>query len=138
MAAPPPEEGPPGGGRNGGDLVCARTGDTRLFVVLANNVDPLVTVDSAKSRYRQVVGAVSDPFVSRSATGNDPNSPPARHADQLDDIQREIMEQIKALLPPECKYANYALTVSNLQDNLGFVKNATIPICLAPKNWKEF
>jgi hypothetical protein len=41
-------------------------------------------------------------------------------------------------LPPYCKFAAYTMDLKTIRSDTGVVCIAPIPICIAPRNWKEF
>ena len=121
-----------------GQKVCARGGDSRIFVVFANNANALMTVDGIKSRYRTVPEFVTNPYVEQGATKNpDPQRPDDHHSEQLDPEQLEIMAALKKFFPPCAKFGNYWISVSGIRSDTGYERYATIPIGICQRNWKE-
>jgi len=121
-----------------GQHVCARGGDSRIFVVYANNANALMTVDGTKSRYRTVPEFVTNPYVEQGATKNpDPQRPDDHHSEQLDPEQLEIMAALKKFFPPCAKFGNYWISVSGIRSDTGYERYATIPIGICQRNWKE-
>jgi Tfp pilus tip-associated adhesin PilY1 len=125
--------GSSGGGRNGSDAVCARGGDSRIFVVLATSANPLIS----SGRFRLVPEFVTNPYVEQGATKNPPSGGGVRDTEDLDNIQQEIMKELKKLAPQDCKFANYWFSVSGIRSDTGYERYATIPICVMRRNWKE-
>lgn len=121
-----------GGGRND-DAVCARGGDSRIFVVLATNADAL----ASSGRYRTVPEFVTNPYVEQGATKNPPAGGGVRDTEDLDAMQQEILSELKKRAPKECKFANYWFSVSGIRSDTGYERYATIPICVVQRNWKE-
>lgn len=117
--------------------VCARGGDSRIFVVYANNANPVMTVDGDKSRYRTVPEFVTNPYVEQGATKN-PSSSQDNHSEQLSDEQLEIMEAVKQFFPSCAKFANYWVSISGIRSDTGYERYATIPIGICSRNWKEY
>lgn len=125
-----------------GGGVCARGGDSNIFVVYANNgnaimaeVDPDTGLKQ-KSRYRTVPEFVTNPYVERGATKNEGDLS-EDNSEKLSDMQQEIMETLKKFCPPESKFANYWISVSGIRSDTGYERYATIPICIVQRNWKE-
>ena len=50
----------------------------------------------------------------------------------------QIKEELKRLLPPYCKFANYTMEIQTIRSTTGVDCVAPIPICIAPRSWKEF
>lgn len=120
------------------ELVCARGGDSRIFVVFANNANALMTVDGQKSRFRSVPEFVTNPYVEQGATKNPNNQEDEQaHSEQLDPEQLEIMETLKKFFPPCAKFGNYWISVSGIRSDTGYERYATIPIGICQRNWKE-
>jgi Tfp pilus tip-associated adhesin PilY1 len=118
--------------------VCARGGNSRIFVVYANNANPLMTVDGDKSRYRNVPEFVTNPYVEQGATKNPNNQRPGdRNSEQLSAEQLEIMETLKKFFPPCAKFGNYWISVGGIRSDTGYERYATIPIGICQRNWKE-
>ncbi|HSF41531.1 MAG TPA: hypothetical protein VLT87_17155, partial [Thermoanaerobaculia bacterium] len=115
------------------DAVCARGGDSRIFVVLATNANPL----TSGGRFRLVPEFVTNPYVEQGSTKNPPGSGDTRDTEDLDAVQQEIMKALKKLAPKDCKFANYWISVSGIRSDTGYERYATIPICGIRRNWKE-
>lgn len=117
--------------------ICARTGDSRVFVVFSNNADPILPeADGVTSRSMLVGEAlVTPPFVDQSATKNpsDQQQDPARKA--WEDAIRESLEE---LFPPGTRFANYTIGVSFIRSDTGLVGPIPIPVGIVIKNWKEY
>jgi hypothetical protein len=140
----PPPAGP-GGGRGGGgnqdEALCARTGESRVFVVFATNANALTTLDGVRSRFLQVPDFVTDPFETLSTTGNEPGGgeggegePPDR-ADDLCRSQGEITQQLMQLFPDSCRFAHYTLDIQTIRSDRGLVCIAPVPVCFQQRNW---
>jgi Neisseria PilC beta-propeller domain len=117
--------------------VCSRGGDSRIFVVYANNAGALMTVDGARSRYRVVPEFVTNPYVEQSATKNPNDRTPDNNSEQLSPEQLEILATLKKLFPPGTKFGNYWISVSGIRSDTGYERYATIPIGIVERNWKE-
>ena len=126
------------GGRNGSDAVCARSGDSRIFVVFANNANAIMSVAGAPSRFRLVPEFVTSPYVEQGTTKNPPpGGGDNRDSEDLDEIQRQILAALRERAPKECKFANYWFSVSGIRSDVKYERYATIPICTIQRNWKE-
>ena len=126
-----------GGGRRPNDTFCARGGDSRIFLVYANNADPVMTVDSLPSRFRTIPEFVTNPYVEQGATKNVDSGNNQPNSERLDDVQQAILKALKERAPKECKFGNYWFSVSAIRSDVGYERYATIPICIVERNWKE-
>lgn len=126
-----------GGGGGGGSAICARGGDSRIFVVLANNASSIMTVDGSASRYRTVPEFVTNPYVEQGSTKN-PSNGGTPSSEQLDATQKAIMQDLKKFYPPGTKFANYWISVSGIRSDTGYERYATIPVGIIERNWKEY
>ncbi len=124
------------GGNRNGDAVCARGGDSRIFVVLANNGNSIMNVDGDPSRYRTVPEFVTNPYVEQGSTKN-PSSGGTPNSEQLDATQKAILQDLKKFYPPGTKFANYWISVSGIRSDTGYERYATIPVGIIERNWKE-
>jgi Tfp pilus tip-associated adhesin PilY1 len=131
-----PGNGNGNGGNRNGDAVCARGGDSRIFVVLASNANSIMTVDGDPSRYRTVPEFVTNPYVEQGSTKN-PSNGGTPNSEQLDATQKAILQDLKKFYPPGTKFANYWISVSGIRSDTGYERYATIPIGIIERNWKE-
>ncbi len=135
-----------GNGRNAGDPVCARTGTSRVFTVFATNANALASIDGTLTRARLVREFVTDPFATLSSTKNDPVSGTGGddggglpgHADDLCRDQAGLTQQLKALFPSSCRFANYTLDIQTIRSDRGLVCIAPVPVCFEEQNWAKF
>jgi len=133
-----------GNGNSSDEPVCARTGISRIFIVLATNANALASVDGDLSRWRKETILVTDPFPSQSATKNAPvdgdgtNDGLPGHADDLCRNQTALTQQLKALFPTSCRFANYTLDIQTIRSDRGLVCIAPVPICFQEQNWTDF
>jgi Tfp pilus tip-associated adhesin PilY1 len=125
-----------GGGRTEDDAVCARGGDSRIFVVLANTGNAIMSVDGLLSRFRTVPEFVTNPYVEQGATKN-PAETGGANSEQLDDTQLQILNELKKFYPKGTKFANYWISVSGIRSDTGYERYATIPVGIIERNWKE-
>ncbi|MFL6194717.1 MAG: pilus assembly protein [Thermoanaerobaculia bacterium] len=124
-----------GGGRRDSDAVCARGGDSRIFVVYAGNGNSIMEVDGTPSRFRKVPEFVTNPYVEQGATKNAANN--GANSEQLDAAQKDIMKELKKFFPKGTKFANYWISVSGIRSDTGYERYATIPVGIMERNWKE-
>jgi Tfp pilus tip-associated adhesin PilY1 len=117
--------------------VCSRGGDSRIFVVYANNAGALMTVDGQKSRYRVVPEFVTNPYVEQSATKNPNDRVPDNNSEKLSAEQLEILATLKKMFPQGTKFGNFWISVSGIRSDTGYERYATIPIGIMQRNWKE-
>ncbi len=119
--------------------LCARTGDSRVFVILTTSGDPVLPEEfegSGVERYFEVGDAlVTPPYVDQGTTGNAGGS----SQDSGDLAWREsILDKLKQLFPPRTKFANYTIEVNFLRSDTGVVRSIPVPIGVVSKNWKQF
>ncbi len=133
-----------GGGRND-EALCARTGESRVFIVFATNANALVDVEGLKSRFKSVPEFVTDPFTTLSSTKNAPvdgegggggGSTPG-HADDLCRDLDQLSVQLQALFPDSCRFATYTLDIQTIRSDRGLVCIAPVPVCFQQQNWTE-
>ena len=119
------------------EQVCARGGDSRIFVVYTNNGNPLMTVDGDMSRYRIVPEFVTSPYVEQGSTKNPNDGGGDANSEQLDVTQKQILATLKKFFPPGTKFGNYWISISGIRSDTGYERYATIPIGIIMRNWKE-
>jgi hypothetical protein len=129
----PPQPGP----GNDPEAVCAKTGQSRIFVVYTDSANAVLTLDEVKTRFWLVSEFVTDPFVEQSATKN-PSDAGGHHSDELTDALREVMETLKGLFPDDCRFGNFTQNIKTIRSDTGVVFIAPVPICVVEKNWREF
>lgn len=128
------------GNGNGGrdeDVVCARGGESHIFVVFANNANSIMSVEGETTRYRRVPEFVTNPYVEQGSTKNTPDGSTDPNSEQLDEVQQQIMSSLKRFFPKGTKFANYWVSVSGIRSDTGYERYATIPIGIIERNWKE-
>lgn len=125
------------------DGTCSRTGESHIFIVGTVSgagywfPDPENT--SLRQRYFTSAYFTSAPFVERGATGNQSDGGGGgNNADQLTDSLALVKEELKSLLPPNCRFGNYTQNVKSLRQDTRIVFIAPVPICIEPTNFKEF
>ncbi len=119
----------------GSSVVCARSGDSRQFLVFANNANSILTTGGSLTRFLTIPEFVTNPFVEQGATKNTPAT--NKNSEQLDAIQQGIYNSLKQFAPKNARFANYWFSVSAVRSDTGYVREATIPIAIVIKNWKE-
>lgn len=134
---PTPEE--PGTGRPKDTLFCRRDGSSRIFGVTASNANALLLdTTGAASRFKLIGDFVTDPYSEQGVTKNPVSDRP--HADDFPAGEHlgEVLDQLKALFPPNCKFGNFRIDVKTLSSDTGVVFIAPVPVCVIEKNWREF
>lgn len=121
----------------GGDVVCARGGESHIFVVFANNANSIMSVEGTASRYRKVPEFVTNPYVEQGSTKNTPDGSTEPNSEQLDEVQQQIMSSLRKFFPKGTRFANYWVSVSGIRSDTGYERYATIPIGIIERNWKE-
>ena len=48
-----------------------------------------------------------------------------------------MIEEIKKLLPNDCRFANYTINIKAVRDDTGIQFLAAIPVCTQETNWKD-
>jgi len=122
-------------GTGSGDTVCARTGDSRIFLVLLTNANPLIGTD-AEDRFRVVPEFVTAPYVEQGQTQNSPTGG-IKNTEQLSPEQLAIFEKLKEFFPENTRFTNAWLSVSASRSDTGYERYATIPVGLVVSRWKE-
>ena len=79
---------------------------------------------------------MSPPFAETSQTKNPPDGDEG--PGDLPDDMVNVVNEIKKLLPTNCKYANYTINIKAVRDDTGIEFLAAIPICTVEANWKDF
>jgi len=132
------------GSTGGGQVqnVCARTGESRIFVVFATNANALIDSGGTRTRYRLVPEFVTDPFSKLSSTDNvpvpgDPGPGLPGHADDVCRAQAALTQELMTLFPDSCRFASYTLDIQTIRSDRGLVCIAPVPICFQEQNWLE-
>jgi hypothetical protein len=120
------------------DRPCARGGASHIFVVYADNGNGVMESAGVPIRFRTVGNFVTNPYVEQGSTKNPPTSGgPTPNSEDLDVIQKGIMDSLKRFFPECAKFANYWISVSGSRDDTQYERYATIPIGICERNWKE-
>jgi hypothetical protein len=118
---------------------CAKTGISRVFIVSTLNADPFVQppsgVTTPPTRMFEVPNFVTNPFAEQGQTKNESTGVP----EICDDPTKlAIMNSMKALFPPTCKFSNYRIDIKTISADTSLVCIAPVPVCLIEKSWKEY
>ncbi|HEX2644978.1 MAG TPA: hypothetical protein VHU81_18410 [Thermoanaerobaculia bacterium] len=124
------------GGNRQDDNICSRSGDSRIFVVYANNANSIMSVEGNPSRFRVVPEFVTNPYVEQGSTKN-PDNLGTPNSEQLDLTQKAILQALKKFFPAGTKFGNYWISVSGIRSDTGYERYATIPVGIIQRNWKE-
>jgi hypothetical protein len=121
---------------------CSRGGTSRIFAVNTANADPLLrdVENLAAVRYIETPTFATSPFTEQAQTKNVLPDDADSTADDLSFGQhlQDVMDQLKALMPANCKFGNYRIDVKTITSDTGLVFIAPVPVCIIEKNWKEF
>jgi len=124
---------------NNAAIVCARTGDSRVFVVFSSNADAIQPVDAisgTQSRSLLVGEAlVTPPYADQSATKNPGTGTPEQCQGEWRD---SILATLEKLFPEGTRFANYTIEVNFIRSDTGIVCPIPVPIGIVEKNWREF
>jgi hypothetical protein len=118
---------------------CAKTGISRVFIVSTLNADPFVQpptgVTTPPTRMFEVPNFVTNPFAEQGQTKNEATG----EKEICDDpTKMAIMESMKSLFPPTCKFSNYRIDIKTISADTSLVCIAPVPVCLIEKSWKEY
>ena len=120
--------------------ICLRRGSSRVFVVNTTNADALLATED---RYFVIEGGfLSAPFVESGTTTNPEEECTGDGCAGTDAVLPanldEIMDELRDLLPPQCRFANYTINIKAVRDDTGIEFLAAIPVCTVRSNWKDF
>ncbi len=120
---------------------CSTGGSSNLYVVFANNGNPVMKENNTPVRSRLINDVVTNPVVEQGQTKNSPTdiTDPTPPEDQMimDKIQEAIVKSLKSLAPKECKFANFWFNINGVRSDTGIERYATIPVCTVERNWKD-
>jgi hypothetical protein len=83
-----------------------------------------------------VKNAVNDSDDGGDGGGGDESPPPT--ADDMDEQEIELMESLMEMFPPNCRFTNQRIDVKTVTADTRIERIVAVPVCLAPKNWKEW
>jgi len=116
--------------------ICQRFGNSKVYVVTSTSANTLL---STGDRFFTIEGGfLSSPFAETSQTKNPSSGNGGPTADDLPDDLVSVVNEIKNLLPTNCKYANYTINIKAVRDDTGIQFLAAIPVCTVETNWKDF
>ncbi|HVG07918.1 MAG TPA: PilC/PilY family type IV pilus protein [Thermoanaerobaculia bacterium] len=120
---------------------CSKTGISRIFIVSTLTANPFVQppsgVTAQATRQFEVSNFVTNPFTEQRQTKNDTGTTTVKEICD-DPTKIAIMESLKTLFPPTCKFGNYMVDIKTIASDTSLVCIAPVPVCLITKNWKEF
>jgi hypothetical protein len=129
----------------GADTVCSQRGTSNIYVVNTTNADGLLTVAGSRARSKAVADFVTNPFTEPGQTksrvsgdGDGDGEDDGASADELTPDLAAVMESLKALFPPQCKFANYRVDVKTIAADTSLQFIAPVPVCIIEHNWKEY
>ncbi|HEX2162431.1 MAG TPA: PilC/PilY family type IV pilus protein [Thermoanaerobaculia bacterium] len=122
--------------------VCSKQGVSHVFVVNTTNGNGLLFEGDSEvaTRFNVAPTFVTNPFAEPGQTkdavaGNEDGE---HTADDLSANMVRVMESLKELFPPQCKFANYRIDIKTVAADTSLQFIAPIPVCLIESNWKEF
>ena len=120
--------------------LCSEQGRSRIFGVLSTNGNGIMRSSGLRSRYILTDDFVTSPFTEQAQTKNPPGADADRKtADQLTDPLREIMNELRGLFPPSCRFQEgYRIDIKARASDTGMIFIAPVPICVIEKNFKEW
>jgi hypothetical protein len=128
-----------GGGNQNELRFCSRLGRSRIFVTFTTNANSVLTdAGNAAIRYLQINTFVTEPYTEQGLNKNPNPGDTGANLDQLSARQIEVMNKLKTLFPPNCKFANHRIDIKAIAGDTGTVFIAPVPVCIVEKNWKEF
>jgi hypothetical protein len=123
------------------EAVCGNIGSSRAFVVLTNNANAIMqNTEGNLSRTLEVANATLTELFTEQGTTKNPTdgTDTGPTYDELDERLLAASEQIKGLMPKNCKFANFRTDLKAISSNTEVVNIVAVPTCLIEKNWKEF
>lgn len=117
---------------------CSKQGDSNIYVVNTTNGNGLLFSSGDRVRFRTVANFVTNPFTEQSQTKKSGGSGGERNADELTEEMIQVMESLKELMPPQCKFGNFRLDIKTIAADTSLQFIAPVPVCIIQTNWKEF
>ncbi len=118
------------------ETACAKSGESRVFVVKTTSGNGVITEDGSRTRYWTVDDFVTDPFTEPGVTKN-PGSGNGGGDPMPPDLVA-LRAELEELFPDDCQFANYTIDLKTLRSDTGVFFIAPIPVCLVERNFKEF
>ena len=106
----------------------------------SRNANGVLFASGARARYRVLTDFVTSPFAEQSATKNRPRSDHDQRttADQLNADLSQIMNELKASFPPNCRFTDgYRQDLKARSSDTGLIFIAPVPICIIEKDYRE-
>jgi hypothetical protein len=134
-----------GGGPNVQETICARTGTSRVFVVLATNADAIINTAGSTDperlqRFWEVPDFVTNPYTESGVTKNPGDSGDGEgegNTEPLTDALKAVNQRLRSLFPDTCKFANPTVDLKTIRSDTGVFFIAPIPVCLQSQGWRE-
>lgn len=122
--------------------LCSKQGVSNVFVVNATNANGFLVEGESTTpiRFKTAPTFVTNPFAEpgqTQQTGSE-NDEGEHTADDLLPNMLRVMETLKGLFPPQCKFANYRIDIKTVAADTSLHHIAAVPVCLIESNWKEF
>jgi hypothetical protein len=114
--------------------LCEYSGNGSVYALLATNANSIAgpTEDRATVVEGFAGRAVITPAGMAQAGADGQTTDPFETARML-----QIRSNLMDLFPPDCKFGSFNLSVSVALSNTSVMSVASIPICVARKNWTE-
>jgi len=115
---------------------CAKTGFSNIFVVGSTNADKFLAAGTERSL--TVSTLVTSPFA-EAGLGTGPTTPGSAGgtADDLTPEEIAVMERLKQLFPPACRFSNQRIDIKTITADTRIQRIASVPVCVIERNWKE-
>jgi hypothetical protein len=104
--------------RNGNGLLTTETGSDDRFIASPTFV---TTAFAEAGQLKSDAGPVSL----------------AGTSDELSEGELELMEDLKGLFPPSCRFGSFTVDLKMITADTQLTRIAPMPVCLQDKNWKE-
>ena len=115
--------------------VCQRFGNSRTFVVNTTNANSLL---GSGDKFFVIEGGFLSPAFAETSQTKNPDDPDAPPPPPIPDNLQNVIDEIKKLLPTDCRFANYTINIKAVRDDTGIQFLAAIPVCTVETNWKDF
>ena len=115
--------------------VCRRFGTSRSFVVNTTNANSLL---SSGDKFFVIEGGFLSPaFAETSQIKNPDSGSGGPTAADIPDNLADVIEEIKKLLPGDCRFSNQNINIKAVRDDTGIQFLAAVPVCTIENNWKD-
>ena len=117
-------------------LVCEYGGNGSIYALLATNANSIAGAD--QPRALAVEGFAGRPVVMPTGMSQSTGQAPGETIDpfeaaRIEGIRRSLMD----LFPSDCRFGNFSLNVGVTLSNTSQVPIASVPVCVARRNWTE-